>query len=474
MAQGPSSNFLTYLQCYFLTVSYSLGAGVLGLPVTLARAGLTPFLFMMTICLVAQIISIILITDAIQKLVYVQLHAEISLADNDPTKNVKESYDGIPLAESSVTDESCFSDGDSAEERSLFSKSSSGLSLKSHSVTIDVDDDEMPPVNLYLLLNTFLPRALSYAGNIHFIWCLCTAGISYALAGSQAWAEVIHISSLLTVIPFFCWLLNSLAVFGKKLVSPLVSVLTLFKGSLLLVAVIIAFAVSTTIHNKITSNFQYIQDTYLIVTVAIGGAYFTLPFLFTKIKYVEHEVRYFRLSVIFGLITVYILEILWCWATLDVVPQIDPCSVSLSQTNNGTYCLPPDYTLQSAAENGEISTIPFTKVINSLYPQYSWVATIISLFIMVSITVSYLFNSTILCHTVEGVITSWWKESWNKCDFMEIKCQNVTSSLANIVFLSVIFIVAMFNPKIHLQYIVIVFFMTASIYDIVVWISESV
>jgi len=52
----------------------------------------------------------------------------------------------------------------------------------------------MPPVNLYLLLNTFLPRALSYAGNIHFIWCLCTAGISYALAGSQAWAEVIHIS----------------------------------------------------------------------------------------------------------------------------------------------------------------------------------------------------------------------------------------------------------------------------------------
>jgi len=28
--------------------------------------------------------------------------------------------------------------------------------------------------------------------------------------------------------------------------------------------------------------------------------------------------------------------------------------------------------------------------------------------------------------------------------------------------------------QIHLQYIVIVFFMTASIYDIVVWISESV
>ncbi|KAF6021831.1 hypothetical protein EB796_019858 [Bugula neritina] len=402
-------------------------------------------------------------------------------------KDVKESYDRIPLAESSVTDESCFSDVDSAEERSLFSKTESS-------------SDEMPAVNIFLLAKVFLPRVLT---------------------GSQAYAEVFHINSALTVTPFFCWLLNLLAVFGRKLVSPLVSVLTLFKGSLLLVAAIIAFVVGTTVHDRISNDFRYAGDTFMLVTVAVGGTYLTLPFLFTKIKYVEHEIRYLRISTIFGLITVYILEILWCWATLDVVPQIDPCSVSLSQTNNETYCLPPDYTLQSAAENGEISTIPFTKVINSLYPQYSWVATIISLFIMVSITVSYLFNSTILCHTVEGVITSWWKESWNKCDFMEIKCQNVTSSLANIVFLSVIFTVAMFNPKsflqvveklmsfglnfglgffisfivwrctskkyrdldvplplskvqIHLQYIVIVFFMTASIYDIVVWISESV
>ncbi|KAF6021832.1 hypothetical protein EB796_019859 [Bugula neritina] len=121
------SNITVYLQCYFLTIAYMLGTGILGLPVTLARAGLTPFLLMLTICLIAQIISIILVTDTLQKLVYVQLHGE-PVEDNSK-KNVKESYDGIPLAESSVTDESCFSDVDSAEERSLFSKTESSSAV---------------------------------------------------------------------------------------------------------------------------------------------------------------------------------------------------------------------------------------------------------------------------------------------------------------------------------------------------------
>ncbi|KAF6016965.1 hypothetical protein EB796_024727 [Bugula neritina] len=53
-----SPKFLVYLQCYFLSIAYILGTGVLSLPVSLARSGMVPFFVVMTVVLIFQISNI--------------------------------------------------------------------------------------------------------------------------------------------------------------------------------------------------------------------------------------------------------------------------------------------------------------------------------------------------------------------------------------------------------------------------------
>ncbi|KAF6016967.1 hypothetical protein EB796_024729 [Bugula neritina] len=384
------------------------------------------------------------------------------------------------------------------------------------------DSDSLPGhVDLFALGDRFLPRILSYAFGIHVLLTFTINGLSYALAGSQSYSDVFSITNTIVVLPFFCWILNLLAVFGRRLVDPFVSILTLFKGTLLLIVVVIAFIVGSTIQKEITNDFHYIADSFLTATVALGGTFLTMPYMFTKISFSEPDVRYYRLAITLGMVTCYVLETLWCWAVLDVVPQVDAC-LSIDYTNTSTTgCLPPGYTLQSAEENGEISTVPFSRVLDDSYPMYSWVGTVISVFIMISITVSYTFNSTVLCQTVEGVVSSVWRISWNRCDFKLASSEVIVAIAANFFLMTVIFVVALFNPQsfviivskamsiannfgvgfyisimmwrctgknfqyleiplplskfqVKLQYLVSVFFMLATVWGVVSWILESI
>lgn len=47
-------------------------------------------------------------------------------------------------------------------------------------------------------------------------------------------------------------------------------------------------------------------------------------------------------------------------------------------------------TLSRSEREGEISTIPLAQVINRSFPSMSWIATFVDIFIMVSITVSFI------------------------------------------------------------------------------------
>lgn len=62
---------------------------------------------------------------------------------------------------------------------------------------------------------------------------------------------------------------------------------------------------------------------------------------------------------------------------------------------NDLYC--------SAAVRGEISTIPLTKLLERDHPRLTWVAILIQVFIMVSISVSYLTIGTALHHTCKEI-----------------------------------------------------------------------
>ncbi|GAA6110924.1 uncharacterized protein si:ch211-51h4.2 isoform X1 [Tachysurus ichikawai] len=68
-----------YLQCYFLTVATILGTGILGLPVTIARAGLIPFLVSFLIGFLMQALLIYLFVDLLQRCRVIQMESVKSL-----------------------------------------------------------------------------------------------------------------------------------------------------------------------------------------------------------------------------------------------------------------------------------------------------------------------------------------------------------------------------------------------------------
>jgi hypothetical protein len=55
--------------------------------------------------------------------------------------------------------------------------------------------------------------------------------------------------------------------------------------------------------------------------VALGGAINILPIIFAKIHLNRRDILFFLFAVITGLFVVWILNILWCYYILLIVPQ---------------------------------------------------------------------------------------------------------------------------------------------------------
>lgn len=380
-AANQKSMKLVYLQCYFVTIATILGTGILGLPVTLVHAGLYPFLISFILGAFVQALLIFFFTDLLQRAHALQLNT------------YKE--DIHPLSEESefLMDTDCDEFETEIE--------TSGPVLAGH-VIIPKDINIQPP-NLHLLGNLFLGCCVRQAFDIILVLQFIALLISYALAGSEAYGAIIDINYRY-VIPVFVWVLTFCIVFALKYVQPVVSVLTFFKGSLLLGTVIVTFYVGTSVQRTVTNDYTYIGAPFLMGTVALGGVVNVMPLMYSKISPIKEQIKYFRLAVVMGMFTCTILNIGWCWAVLDIVPQLHTYECD---TDNSTVCQ-NEVSLEQSAVKGEISTIPLTEVINRSYPTFKWVALLVELFIVVSITVSYLTIGAVLHHTLNGWVKSFW------------------------------------------------------------------
>jgi len=49
---------------------------------------------------------------------------------------------------------------------------------------------------------------------------------------------------------------------------------------------------------------------------------------------------------------------------------------------------------------------------------------------------------------VEGVVSSVWRISWNRCDFKLASSEVIVAIAANFFLMTVIFVVALFNPQV--------------------------
>ncbi|XP_041646404.1 uncharacterized protein si:ch211-51h4.2 [Cheilinus undulatus] len=349
-----------YLQCYFLTIATILGTGILGLPVTIAHAGLVPFLVSFLVGFFVQALLIYLFVELLQKCQVVQLE---SLKTGVAECIV---MDQVGMEDPAPTEEEDDDESENAE-------ADTGL-LQPDATALLNEEDSLQP-NLHLLGHLFLSRPMSHAFNCILLFQFVSIGISYVLAGSEAYAALLNVSHIY-VIPIFTWILTLAILLAHTVIQPITSVLTLLKGILLIVTVAVTFAVGSEVGLQSSSDFSQMGKPFLMGTVALGGIVNVMPLLFSQISHNKTQILWFRRAVLGGLTTCTILNILWCWAVLEIVPQTSlperrmaaettpqPQASSLpgpqSSISPLTYS---NISLEESEKAGEIATIPLTRL----------------------------------------------------------------------------------------------------------------
>ncbi|XP_041066879.1 uncharacterized protein si:ch211-51h4.2 isoform X2 [Carcharodon carcharias] len=440
---------LIYLQCYFISIACILGTGILGLPGTVAHAGLQPFLVSFITGFFMQVLLIYLFVDLLQRCRLVQIEAvKHSRLERIIMQDVGD-QDPIPR---SIEEEEEAEDADHV--------------LLHQNNGVDHSEEEQMP-NLHILGVLFLNKYMSCVFNLLLILQFISVGISYVLAGSEAFAELLQIRHVY-VIPFFTWVLSLGIILAQVIIQPITSILTLAKGTLLIITVIVTFVVGSEVHQEIINDFSSIGAPFLMGTVALGGIVNVMPMLFSEISQNRSQVMWFRRAVTGGLTTCAILNILWCWAVLDIVPQTSVRKVLFDGDSNSSvpigHQVVPGYiiihsniSLEASEKAGEIATVPLTRIIMEQYRRFAWVAWFTEIFITVSITVSFLVLGSAMKHTLEGWVDSFWNR---KCEKASEQCEtsylqlikigslkSVTRGLVCLMGFGIIFMVAMSNPK---------------------------
>ena len=207
---------------------------------------------------------------------------------------------------------------------------------------------------------------------VHFITIL----ISYGLAGSQAYGQLLGLRPALIVWPF--------VVVGSLIVSLLhgalraiISALTFAKGSLLLLLVGLTAAIGAVVGEEAVSSVRYVMHPFLVSTVALGGSAYLIPFVMARSHNTPRDMWRLKVSIVAGLLTVWAVTMLWCFCVLMVVPQHEG-----------------EHSLEGAEAAGHISTVPLIDIINEEHPRFHFVATVIDVFTMISISVSFITIGT--------------------------------------------------------------------------------
>ncbi|XP_072897207.1 uncharacterized protein [Hemitrygon akajei] len=397
---------LIYLQCYFISIACILGTGILGLPGKVAHAGLQPFLVSFVIGFFMQALLIYLFVDLLQRCHSAQLEAVKHFMVERIQMHDVGAQDPVP---SSIEEE---------EEEEEETEDADHV-LLNQTNGVNCSEKEHVP-NLHILGFLFLNKYLSSVFNILLILQFISIGISYVLAGSEAFAELLQIRHIY-VIPFFTWILSFGIILAQVIIQPITSILTLAKGTLLIITVMVTFVVGSEIHQEISNDFSCIGKPFLMGTVALGGIVNVMPMLFSKISRKRSQVLWFRRAVTGGLTTCAVLNI---------------------------FC---------SEKAGEIATVPLTKIIMEQYRKFAWVAWFTEIFITISITVSFLVIGSSMKHALDGWVASFWnRKCKNASKQGEKSClqlfkinnlKSVTQGLVCLLGFGIIFLVALSNPK---------------------------
>ncbi|CAF0797855.1 unnamed protein product [Rotaria sordida] len=199
-----------------------------------------------------------------------------------------------------------------------------GRRLSSHQQIYDAETVKRCLPNLYSLGELLLPYFLPYLFTLVIIFQIIIALVGYALAGSQGFAVLFHVPYI-KVIPGFCWILAFVVLLFHSFIQSIISVLTFFKCILFTITIIITLVIGSKIRNPVTDDYHAIGDSILMCTITLNGFLNIMPMMFAKVKQTREEIIGFNVSIFLGLTTCVILNILWCWSVLEIVPQQSVC-----------------------------------------------------------------------------------------------------------------------------------------------------
>jgi hypothetical protein len=121
-----------------------------------------------------------------------------------------------------------------------------------------------------------------------------------------------------------------------------------------------------------------------------------MPVLFGDVPHTRKAHQHFRWSVASGVIACWVMNVLWAYFILQIVPQSGsaPCHQDDSAGN---------ITLTCANSHDEISTQPVVDIMKRDYTSLLWLAQLVASFILISITVSYLTLGNAMKHMLDGL-----------------------------------------------------------------------
>ncbi|CAF0727796.1 unnamed protein product [Rotaria sp. Silwood1] len=474
-----------YSQFYFVAIASILGTGILGLPVTLSESGFQPFIISFLICYFVQVLTVFFFTEVLQKAYYRNVeNLQQSDKDNAPIHMEK---DELPTYGSDYDLAAKQEYGEFVELRDMVVPSRGDVE-SSVPLMLDDDDDDYDITttatkyysaqsnkvdiikrclpNLHSLGELLLPCFLRQLFTLTVLLSLLCLLVSYALAGSQAFTTLFHVNYM-KMIPVFCWTWTFVIIFLHSFIQPIISVLTFLKGTLFTGTVVVTLLVGLKVQNPVTNDYKAIGDSFLMSTIALGGLMNVMPLMFSKLKQTRDEIIGFNVALFLGLTTCVILNILWCWSILAVVPQHSICLSSninesiqmafnlLNESQIQGQCIYSP-SLQRAELNGEISTVPLSKILEKDdYKFFQYVSFIVQLFIVISISVSFMTMGSALHHTIKGVVDSFWNPALEAETsltrygnvFQYITIRRIIQWIFSLIIFSMVFGIAMSNPK---------------------------
>ncbi len=347
-----------------ISVATVLGTGILALPVTLYKTGLSPFFISFTVTMIAQLGVVYAMTELLQRAYAWGPKATV-----------------LPMR---------------GDEYALIDNNSDNPSPSSSADFSSPTAPSLHTISKLFLSNRILQWLFEGFVLLHFVSIM----VSYALAGPQVLGQLIPAYGRLGAAKCtasFAAISSLLIMTISRVLYPLITAATFIKGLLLSFLIALTLLLGSRVGLVPTTEWGVAGvECFLVGSLALSGVVNLMPVTFESClrscgprrpsAVSERFVTLYRRATMVGVVICYVLNVSWCVAVLLIVPQ-SKLSVANSLGENSTYPL-----IEALKKHGgEVNTVA---------------AFLVNLFTAISVTVSFFVMGTGLKHVLDDQLRS--------------------------------------------------------------------